>query len=350
MDALGDVARTVGDALDRLGVVASARRHGEELARVVVDAHAAGLERLVELAADRLVLEGDPDLAEVLWVHRPFKGDPNALAGLPERVDGLLNSIAQTGIPGLVDAGEQLLDELTALYGWALAHAVELLHEAGDTRAVRATLDDTMVASLLLAHGLHPDPLEQRVQRALDALAPTLGEHGSRAILTEVTAEDVVRVEVVGGDARQRWRSRLAVERALEQALPEAPGIEVSGAEAGPTLERGETVFVPLSAIRRRQQRPTRWMAVPELAELADLEARRIACDGMRLVACRVGRDFYVVVDEVTLEPPDLSGADGLRVVSVEPPTVQDRHGAIVVFSDPLPTHVSDAGVEVSVP
>ncbi|MEA3215416.1 MAG: hypothetical protein QOJ19_1572 [Acidimicrobiia bacterium] len=357
MDELRDAAQAIAEALGQLSVVASARRHGEELARVVVDAQAAGLERLVELATDPSVLEGDPELAEVLWVHRPFRGDPTMLAELPERVDALLASIAQTGVPGLVEAAEGMLEDLAELYGWALCRAIELLHESGDSAAVRGALDDPLVASLLLAHGLHPDPLEVRVGRALQALAATLGEHGSRAQLQEVTAEGVVRIEIVGGDPRQAWRSRLAVERALTSALPDAAAVEVSGAGVEPTVERGETAFIPIGSIRRRQASPSpgpsRWIEVPELADLADLEVRRLSCDGVGLVACRVGRDYFVTIDTfVTVDTVDTLGSSlaGLRLVSLDPPVVEDAHGHRVVFSNPLPTHVSDLGVEVSVP
>lgn len=344
MDDLRDAARAIDEALRQLSVVASARRHGEQLARVVVDAQAAGLERLVELAGDPAVLERDAELAEVLWVHRPFKGDPAMLAELPERVDALLDAIGQTGVPGLVEAAERMLEDLAELYGWALCRAIELLHEAGDTAAVRGALDDPLVASLLLAHGLHPDPLEVRAGRALAALAATLGEHGSRAQLLEVTADGLVRIEIVGGDGRQAWRSRLAVERALASALPDAAAVEVSGAGIEP--ERGETAFIPIGSIRRRsaRPRPTRWIEVPELADLADLEVRRLLCDGVGLVACRVGRDYFVTLDTLG------SSAAGLRLVSLDPPAVENAQGDKLVFSDPLPTHVSDLGVEVSVP
>ena len=60
----------------------SAARHGDQLAAVIVDAHAAGFRRLLELAADPAVLTADPDLAEVLWVHEAA-GD-----GAADRHDG----------------------------------------------------------------------------------------------------------------------------------------------------------------------------------------------------------------------------------------------------------------------
>jgi hypothetical protein len=89
------------------------------------------------------------------------------------------------------------------------------------------------------------------------------------------------------------------------------------------------------------------------LADLADLEVRRLSCDSVGLVACRVGRDYFVTIDTfVTVDTVDTLGSSlaGLRLVSLDPPVVEDAHGHRVVFSNPLPTHVSDLGVEVSVP
>ena len=51
-------AAVIDGALGELARVSSAARHGDQLAAVVVDAHAAGFRRLLELADDPAALTG----------------------------------------------------------------------------------------------------------------------------------------------------------------------------------------------------------------------------------------------------------------------------------------------------
>ena len=54
---------------------------------------------------------------------------------------------------------------------------LEIVYDAGrlDDDVLAALADDELVASLLLVHGLHPDDLDERVERALDVVRPYLG-------------------------------------------------------------------------------------------------------------------------------------------------------------------------------
>lgn len=76
-----------------------------------------------------------------------------------------------SGLAGLADAGvrEQAMDALHALaelYGECLARVMRY----ADTEAAAAIAADELLSHLLLVHELHPDPVEQRVRRALDGL------------------------------------------------------------------------------------------------------------------------------------------------------------------------------------
>lgn len=138
------------------------------------------------------------------------------LDALLERIDG--NELAQEVAQGLVD-----------LYGEALARC---LSGADPTR-------DELLSHLMLAHGLHPESVEERIGRALDEVRPYLRSHGG----------DVELLGVEGGSAKLRLSGtcngcpsstatlRNAVETAVLEAAPELDGVEAEGvAEPQPAL------------------------------------------------------------------------------------------------------------------
>ena len=100
---------------------------------------------------------------------------------------------------------------VTELYGGGLARVVELVGAERARRAATSSLDDELVASLLLVHGLHPDGLGSRVEAALDerAAVPRPARRRRRADRhrrggrgrAAAAARQLRRLPVVGGDA-----------------------------------------------------------------------------------------------------------------------------------------------------
>jgi Fe-S cluster biogenesis protein NfuA len=121
---------------------------------------------------------------------------------------------------------EELVRVISALYGECLRRVIARIREqfkgAGDD-ALERCCDDPLVASLLVTHGLHPVPLERRVERALDALRPALREKGADVELLSVD-EDVVAVRVDG-------MADLVplVEQAIHAAAPEVLEVRAAG-------------------------------------------------------------------------------------------------------------------------
>lgn len=336
-------AESLRSLANELRPVAAVHERVGELISHIIAAHGAALERLVELSADALVLESDADLAEILWVHRPTAADDDAVDRYGNRIESLLSAIEQSATPPIAAVAARLTAETTALYGEALERAFTLLHETGQGDTIRAALDDDLITSLLVVHGLHPQTMEQRVHACLAELADTLGETGGAVEFVGIDANEMVTVRIIGGSDIHLWRTRLAVEKAIDRAAPDHGGIEVLGARNEPPPVES-TVFIPIESIRRSAPRrtPRRWIDVPELAFLAEEGASRFTADDVSLVACNVGGDLYVAIDAFT---------DGdVRLVAVTPPTVENIDGRRVVFDSPLPVQRTDDSVEVMVP
>ncbi len=121
---------------------------------------------------------------------------------------------------------EELVRIISSLYGEGLRRMIRVLHDEFGERAddaIEACCADPVIASLLITHGLHPVPLEERVRRALDAVRGELRAKGGDAELIRAD-EDVVSVRIDG-------MSDLVpiVERAIYANAPEVLEVRAVG-------------------------------------------------------------------------------------------------------------------------
>src|SRR3954447_15082750 len=138
-----------------------------------------------------------------------------------ERIDALLDDVAALPDPAARDTALELVQALVAMYGEGLARVL------GGARE-----EDDLVAHLMLLHGLHPVPLEERVTRALDEVRPYLLAHGGGVELLGVE-DDVVRLRLEGacnGCPSSAVTLRSAVEDAIARAASDVERIEADGA------------------------------------------------------------------------------------------------------------------------
>lgn len=101
--------------------------------------------------------------------------------------------------------------------------------------------DDDLTSSVLLLHGLHPDDLETRVNRAVAKLEEMFGSRG--ASISLVSMEDgVVRLRFESGRA---WAgAKVTIEKAIYQAAPEITSVIVEGFKEPVPVD-----FVPVSTL-----------------------------------------------------------------------------------------------------
>jgi Fe-S cluster biogenesis protein NfuA len=143
---------------------------------------------------------------------------------LVARIDVLLEQVQDV----------ELVQALVDLYGEGLARIV-----AHDPECVAGVASDELVSHLLLMHGLHPVPLEDRVLGALADVRPYLEQHGGDVELVSVEG-GVARLRLQGtcnGCASSTATLKLAIEDAIQRVAPDIDGIEAEGVAAPGLLQ-----------------------------------------------------------------------------------------------------------------
>lgn len=158
------------------------------------------------------------------------------------RLDDLLEQLEQ--LPGpMADVAMAAIEALTEVYGTALGRVVGSVDEV----TLRCLADDELIGNLLLLHGLHPDPPERRIARALDEVRPELG---GRAEVEFTGIDDgVAHVRLTAsGCASTAARTAAAVRDVVLDAAPELTDVE-SKTVKPPAL-------IPVDALLRRPDTP----------------------------------------------------------------------------------------------
>jgi Fe-S cluster biogenesis protein NfuA/nitrite reductase/ring-hydroxylating ferredoxin subunit len=187
------------------------------------------------------------------------------------RVEKLSQELETVQDPRARAVAEELLAATLELHGRALARVMELVDEAGPVAAGlrEALVEDGVVASLLLVHGLYPVDLKTRVLEALDEVRPYMESHGGDVELLGL-ADGVARLRLRGsceGCAASSATLELAIKKALMEAAPDLDGLEVDGAEAVDAQDEHAIAGTPLPLAPAGGGGP----ALPSLSEWHEL-------------------------------------------------------------------------------
>ena len=186
------------------------------------------------------------------------------IEALVRRLDELNDSEARTTAHALV---QSLMD--------MHAEAFERMIAMCETPALlRRFADDELIGSLLLLYGLHPEPVQHRVEAALERVRPYLRSHGGSVRLAAIREDGVVHLQLDGscnGCPSSARTIKLAIEDAIFEAAPEVRLVIAADA--------------PSAAVSGR------WESVGDLTSLAG--GRMIDVAGRRLFVCRSGEDVY---------------------------------------------------------
>jgi Fe-S cluster biogenesis protein NfuA len=174
-----------------------------------------------------------------------------------DRIEQLLDELHATADPVACERATELLRLVTDLYGGGLERVLTLAREQSPGLVARL-LDDDLVASLLLVHGLHPESVPARVEQALESVRPFLATHDGDVELLDVDVDmGAVHLRLLGscdGCPSSTMTLRTAVEQAINEAAPEIVIIDVEQPATATAAER-EVIGTPVTLGRKPSPR-----------------------------------------------------------------------------------------------
>ena len=156
-------------------------------------------------------------------------------AGLANRIEELLDGIAESGGPQVAHAAEELVRVLMRFYGAGLEQVVSVIRAGGGDAMVHRLSADPLVAGLLALHDLHPVPVAQRLDHALDTARRRLGAHGTGITLGDIDDDGAIHVLLAGGGCGADTVKDV-VATAITELVPEVTGVVFDAEPVGPAL------------------------------------------------------------------------------------------------------------------
>jgi Fe-S cluster biogenesis protein NfuA len=229
--------------------------------------------------------------------EQPGEERPDELLARIQELQEALDSAGES-VPR--DLAEELVSGVVRMYGAGLERILAAVHASGEPgeRIAKALAQDDLVAMLLLIHDLHPVPLADRVQAALDSVRPYMESHGGNVELLSLQ-NGVARIHLRGSCSDCSASSvtlELAIKQALEEAAPDLAGLEVEGMApqtvGGPGLPMVTGSAPPsgmeLPVIPSGPAPPPSWFDVESVAGLENGHLAGVAVAGRNLVVANV--------------------------------------------------------------
>jgi Fe-S cluster biogenesis protein NfuA/nitrite reductase/ring-hydroxylating ferredoxin subunit len=224
---------------------------------------------------------------------------------LLERVQELQEALESAGDAAPRELLEELLGSVVQMYGAGLERILAILRDAGEPgQQIAATMaEDPILATLLLIHDLHPVPLADRVQTALDSVRPYMESHGGNVELLSLE-DGVARIHLRGSCSDCSASSvtlELAIKQALEEAAPDLAGLQVEG--VAPQTMNGTSLpmvtgapagngsapsGMELPVVMSPPPAPPSWFEIDSVAGLDDGSLASVAVAGRELLVANV--------------------------------------------------------------
>lgn len=152
-----------------------------------------------------------------------------------QKIGELVQDLESIADPAIRATAKDLVQQLMDLHGAGLERILEIVFQSRQTGS--ETIDelgrDALVSSLLVLYGLHPEPLQSRVERGLHGIASNLNKMGAAASLIAVDDGNVrVRIKTEGHTCGSTARTAQAVvEEAIYNSAPDLKSLVVEGAD-----------------------------------------------------------------------------------------------------------------------
>ena len=152
-----------------------------------------------------------------------------------QRIGGLVQEIESIADPAVRAATKDLVQSLMDLHGAALEKALDIVAEAGEPgmNIISRMGRDSLVSSVLILYGLHPEDLETRVVKALDKIRPSLRKQGCEVELLGVN-DGAIRLRVETGShtcGSTAKTVQATLEGAMYDAAPDMASLVIEGFE-----------------------------------------------------------------------------------------------------------------------
>jgi Fe-S cluster biogenesis protein NfuA len=155
-----------------------------------------------------------------------------------QRIGGLVQEIESIADPAVKAAAKDLVQSLMDLHGAALEKALEIVAETGETgmSIIDRLGHDSLVSSVLILYGLHPEDLESRVVKAVDRVRQQLRKQGCEVELLGVN-DGAIRLRVETGShtcGSTAKTVQATLEAAMYDAAPDLTSLVIEGLEEKP--------------------------------------------------------------------------------------------------------------------
>jgi Fe-S cluster biogenesis protein NfuA len=147
-----------------------------------------------------------------------------------DRIESLVRELDSVDDPTMRQNAEELIRLLTEMYGAAFGRILQILkQDEAAERVVNSLCKDSLVASLLGFHGLHPKSIETRITEALDRLQPHLSPRGGTVELVRVE-NGCAHLRLCGAALSSSLATstvRVMLTKAIEEAVPEVDRVQL---------------------------------------------------------------------------------------------------------------------------
>ena len=156
-----------------------------------------------------------------------------------QRIGGLVQEIESIADPAVRAVTKDLVQSLMDLHGSALEKALDIVAEAGEPgmSIIDRLGRDSLVSSVLILYGLHPEDLETRVVKAVERVRPQLRKQGCELELLGVN-DGSIRLRVATGShtcGSTANSVQAALEGAIYDAAPDMTSLVIEGLEEKPS-------------------------------------------------------------------------------------------------------------------
>jgi Fe-S cluster biogenesis protein NfuA len=165
-----------------------------------------------------------------------------------QRIGGLVQEIESIADPAVRAATKNLMQSLMDLHGAALEKTLDIVAEAGEPgmNIIDQLGRDSIVSSVLILYGLHPEDIETRIVKAVDRVRPFLRKQGCEVELVSA-ANGAIRLRVESGShtcGSTAKTVQATLEGAMYDAAPDLESLHIEGLE-----EKSASGFIALDKL-----------------------------------------------------------------------------------------------------